>query len=815
MHWIDWVIVILPLFLVAYIGLRTQRYVRGVADFLSAGRVAGRYVLSVAGAEAGMGLISMVGLFEMYYRSGLAYSFWGSISAPIGMIILLSGYCVYRFRETRAMTMGQFLEMRYNRPFRIYAGCIQSISGVLNYAIFPAVGARFLVYFCDLPQTVNFMGGELPTFMLVMAIFLTLAVCVSCLGGQITIMTTDCIQGILSYPLYAIVVIFILSRFSWFQDIAPPLMAKPAGKSGLDPMDIMQLRDFNIFFVMVGIFQNIFNKMSWSGSQGYMTAARDAHEQKMAGVLGTWRTGFSMIMIVLLAVAAFGFLNGEKYDSEARAVYAELTDKAMADVTRGDEHRELRQQFSAYLESGEPSPQLAAYVALAEQQDAERKQEREAADARWRRESGQVDKAEKPETKPNEASATPPTTAKPDAPIETGVKVLQGYNLATDATVSSQSYKTYSKQMRVPIALRTMLPVGIAGVFCALCIFMLISTDTTYLHSWGSIIVQDVVLPVYGRPITPRQQLLLLRIAIVAVACFAFIFSSFFGQVDFVLMFFAITGAIWTAGAGAFIVGGLYWKRGTTAGAFLASVVGTTLAVGCIILQKTWEPTVFPWLEAHGLATSVAHWLETASGPFEPIIMWRMSATKFPINSQEVVFFTMSSSVFIYVTVSLLTCRKPFNMDRLLHRGKYRREGEEIVRRKLTFKTAMQKLVGIDSHYTTGDKVIAWSVFAYSFGWWFLTCFVGVLVWNAIAPWPTHWWPVYYFIIKVVAMGLVALISTVWFTWGGVRDMFHLFRDLDAKRTSELDNGTVVGHVSADDVAMVEAVEQTPPDETP
>ena len=48
MHWIDWLIVLCPLALVAWIGIKTQKYVKGVSDFLSAGRVAGRYVVCVA-----------------------------------------------------------------------------------------------------------------------------------------------------------------------------------------------------------------------------------------------------------------------------------------------------------------------------------------------------------------------------------------------------------------------------------------------------------------------------------------------------------------------------------------------------------------------------------------------------------------------------------------------------------------------------------------------------------------------------------------------------------------------------------------------
>jgi Na+/proline symporter len=45
MHWIDWCILIIPVSCVMWLAFYSRRYARGVADFLAAGRVAGRYVI--------------------------------------------------------------------------------------------------------------------------------------------------------------------------------------------------------------------------------------------------------------------------------------------------------------------------------------------------------------------------------------------------------------------------------------------------------------------------------------------------------------------------------------------------------------------------------------------------------------------------------------------------------------------------------------------------------------------------------------------------------------------------------------------------
>ena len=111
------------------------------------------------------------------------------------------------------------------------------------------------------------------------------------------------------------------------------------------------------------------------------------------------------------------------------------------------------------------------------------------------------------------------------------------------------------------------------GLFAAVIFGCAISCDDTYVHAWGSIFIQDVVLPIRKRPFkTPGNHLLALRLSIVGVALFGFIFSILFPMKGYIFMFFALTGAIYLGGAGAVIIGGLYWKRGTTAAAWCRSI---------------------------------------------------------------------------------------------------------------------------------------------------------------------------------------------------------------------------------------------------
>ncbi|MDZ4198683.1 MAG: hypothetical protein U1E27_05275, partial [Kiritimatiellia bacterium] len=466
----------------------------------------------------------------------------------------------------------------------------------------------------------------------------------------------------------------------------------------------------------------------------------NAHEQKMGAVIGVWRGGFYVLMIILLSIGAFTMMNSPKFEAQASRIRNEISWKAMNDISK--------------------DPAFTAEIPATEVIEARKA---------WMEENNPA-------------------------------------QLKTATTISHQ--------MRVPVALRHMLPVGVTGILCAIAIFLMVSTDTTYLHSWGSIIVQDVILPIRGRAFTPRQQIRLLRWIIAGVAAFAYFFSSLFAQMDFIIMFFAITGAIWTGGAGACIVFGLYWKRGTTAAAWTSLICGSSIAVAGIVLQQTWVGRIYPWMVRHDAVERANGIFSRLSSPFEPYILWRVTPTQFPINSQELLFIGMLASLILYTTLSLLTCRTPFNMDRLLHRGKYHREGLAVEKTVWTWHNFYKKIIGINEQYTRADRILAYSVFAYSFGYNFVLVFLGIWMWNAVfGRWPQDWWATWFYIHNVVESGIIGLVSTVWFSYAGTKDLLLLFKRLDARGVADvLDDGRVEGHVSADDLRLVRKVESAEPE---
>ena len=262
----DWLIMCLPLTFVMYFAWRSRVYAKNVTNFISSGRTCGRYVIAVGDVAESLSILGLISYIESHYRNGFATSFWGSLLMPLSIVLSLFGYCHYRLRETKAQSLGQFIEMRYSRKLRVFAAGLRCTSEMLTNMIMPALAARFFIYFWDLPLQVEFLGVSWQTFHLLMLAVLSIALFVILIGGSIAINITDTIQGFFCYPMLVVMVIFVLCKFSWSNEIFPVLTDKVPGESMINPADITRLRDFNLFSALaLPVLVRFLQRVSWFG----------------------------------------------------------------------------------------------------------------------------------------------------------------------------------------------------------------------------------------------------------------------------------------------------------------------------------------------------------------------------------------------------------------------------------------------------------------------------------------------------------------------------------------------------------------------
>jgi len=762
---LDWLIIIIPVSFVLYMGWYSRRYVVQVSDFLSAGRLCGRYLISIADIANALSIMGLVAFVEVHYRTGFALTFWQNLTMPLGIVLSLTGFVTYRFRETKAMSFGQYIEMRYSRKLRIFASALRSTSEVLANMIMPAIAGRFFIYYFGLPQYFKVFGIEFPTFNVLIILCLTMAIGIICMGGTLALVITDSIQGMFCYPIMAIFVGFVLYKFSWNDQIIPVLTDRVTNQSFLDPYDISELRDFNLFFVGVGLITTVVNRGAWTGA-GNSTSAKSPHEQKMATLLGAYRGSLNSIFYILIAVALIAYFNHKDFAVQAKQVRDTISERVAEGLFHAEKHQDLRNKVIDSMHNKAP---IIHNIGV---------------------------------DKPLDENANLDTIYLAE------VKQAIDNNTVDSAEVNAgmyQQFRTLYHQMMTAVGMRHMMPPGLSGLFCLLMIMAMISTDDTRIFSAALTITQDVVMPFIRKPLTPTQHMWVIRAVAIGVGVFFYVGSTMMSQLDYINLFMSTMTTMW-AGAGSMVMLGLYTRFGTTAGAWASLLTGCGMALGYIGMKQYWT-SFYGFLRDMGWLDAFTSVIEGISYPFEPIVVWRVNPYKCFMNAYEFNLLVTVLSLLIYIVVSKLTCKEPFNLDRMLHRGKYNLDNINQAKSVWNFKTVFGKLIGITPEYTFWDRVVAYSIFGYSIVYRFLGTFVLIVVWNLFQRWPLEWWSGYFLVTSLLVPGLVTVIVTFWFGIGSVRDMIQLFRDLKNRKINYLDNGQVEGNMSLADKAELEALD--------
>jgi len=150
----------------------------------------------------------------------------------------------------------------------------------------------------------------------------------------------------------------------------------------------------------------------------------------------------------------------------------------------------------------------------------------------------------------------------------------------------------------MPRMLGAVLPTGIIGILVAGMLAASMSTYSSYLLAWASVITRDVIGAAYGDRLQDKTIMTITRIWVGLLGVFLVLFGLFYKLPATALKYVFITGNMYTAGAISAVGFGLYWKKANTYGAYFAIITGAVAPLSFLLMANIKDslPSCLAWI---------------------------------------------------------------------------------------------------------------------------------------------------------------------------------------------------------------------------
>lgn len=164
----------------------------------------------------------------------------------------------------------------------------------------------------------------------------------------------------------------------------------------------------------------------------------------------------------------------------------------------------------------------------------------------------------------------------------------------------------------MPLFLSSFLPAGLMGILVAAMLAADMSTDSSYMLTWGSVIYNDIMAPFRKKVWSDRRGLLWNRFIVAGIGIFLLIYGLYYPMKGDLWTYLAVTGTIYLSSMSTLLVACCYWKRANNWGAYGAIILGAVFPVGFLVLEQVPFTEPFAkWVGPHvsGILAYVAAWL--------------------------------------------------------------------------------------------------------------------------------------------------------------------------------------------------------------
>ena len=166
--------------------------------------------------------------------------------------------------------------------------------------------------------------------------------------------------------------------------------------------------------------------------------------------------------------------------------------------------------------------------------------------------------------------------------------------------------------MAMPKMLSIIVPPGIMGLLVAAMLAADMSTDSSYMLTWGSVIYNDIMAPFRKQKWSEKKGLFWNRTIIAVIGVFLLIYGLWYKIEGDLWTYLGITGTIYLSSMSVLLIACCYWKGANNWGATAAIIFGALVPAAILVLQKVGPLT--NWFRKNDTSCGVATYIIVALG---------------------------------------------------------------------------------------------------------------------------------------------------------------------------------------------------------
>jgi solute:Na+ symporter, SSS family len=138
----------------------------------------------------------------------------------------------------------------------------------------------------------------------------------------------------------------------------------------------------------------------------------------------------------------------------------------------------------------------------------------------------------------------------------------------------------------MPRYLALAVPAGLMGILIAAMLAADMSTDSSYMLTWASVIYNDILGP-FRKGWSEKRGLLWNRFIVAFIGIFLLLYGLWFKLEGDLWTYLGLTGTIYLASISVLLIASCYWKRANSWGAVGSIFVSAAIPIGYLVLEKS------------------------------------------------------------------------------------------------------------------------------------------------------------------------------------------------------------------------------------